>query len=117
VGARSLTARAACAAVFVAALAALLLAACSGPRVTATGARVAPSPRPGFYRVQAALTNRGGRGQAEVTIRLRNVATGAIVTHTEPVDLRPDDRVDVVTDVAAPPAEYTVAIEVQYPPG
>jgi hypothetical protein len=100
----------------IAAALAACIAACSGPRATATAARVRPSARAGFYRVEARLVNAGGRGQVELTVRLRNKETGRIVTQEQPVDLQPRDRADVTLEVPAPPGEYTVDVTVDYPP-
>jgi hypothetical protein len=98
-----------------AALLALALG-CWGPRATATGARVRPSSRSGFYRVDARLINAGGSGQIELTVRLRNKATGSVVTQQQSVDLHPHDRDDVVVELPAPPGDYAVDVGVQYPP-
>jgi hypothetical protein len=102
-------------ALIAAALAGVALA-CSGPQATATDARVAPSPRDGFYRVETRLVNSGGRGQVELLVRLRNNQTGRVVTHQHPVDLQPRDRADVTIEVPAPPGDYAAEVEVQYPP-
>ena len=98
-----------------AALAALALG-CSGPRATATDARVRPSARSGFYRVETRVVNAGGPGEVELTVRLRNTATGRIVTQQQPVELRPRDRADVALEVPAPPGDYAVDVSVEYPP-
>ena len=89
---------------------------CSGPRATATDARVRPSSRSGFYRVEARVVNAGGSGEVELTVRLRNEETGRIVTQQQPVDLQPHDRADVAVEIPAPPGPYAVAVSVQYPP-
>lgn len=89
---------------------------CSGPRATATDARVRPSSRSGIYRVEARLINAGGRGEVELIVRLRNTVTGRIVTQEQPVDLRPRDRADVALEIPAPPGDYAVDVSVEYPP-
>jgi hypothetical protein len=93
-----------------------LILACSGPRATATEGRVRPSARPGFYRVETQVVNSGGSGQVDLTVRLRNRATGRIVTQEQPVDLQPRDRADVVVEIPAPPGDYTAEVSVDYPP-
>jgi hypothetical protein len=98
-----------------AALVALALG-CSGPRANATDARVRPSSRSGFYRVETRVVNAGGPGEVELTARLRNTATGRIVTQRQSVDLRPGDRADVALEVPAPPGDYAVDVTVEYPP-
>jgi len=90
--------------------------ACSGPHATVADARVQPSARPGFYRVNVRLANTGGRGQLELTARLRNTATGRVVVQQQPVDVEPHDRADVAIEIPAPPGDYTVAVTVDYPP-
>jgi hypothetical protein len=96
---------------------AAVVGACSGPHATATDARVHPSARPGFYRVDLRLVNSGGRGQVELTVRLRNTASGSVVTQEQPVDLERRDRTDVAIEIPAPPGDYTVEVTVNYPPG
>ena len=90
--------------------------ACSGPRATATETRVHPSARPGFYRVETRLVSSGGRGQVEVTVRLKNKQTGRVVTQAQPVDVEPRDHTDLAIEIAAPPGDYTADVSVQYPP-
>ena len=106
----------ACGAKRLAAALAALLAACSGPRATATDTHVQPSTHPGFYRVEVRLHNSGGTGQVELTVRLRNTESGRIVTHTQSVDLQPHDRADVAMEIPAPPGNYTADASVAYPP-
>lgn len=89
---------------------------CRGPRATATEARLRPSSRTGFYRVDARLINAGGSGQVELTVRLRNKQTGWIVTQQQSVELQPHDRDDVSVELPAPPGDYAVDVSVQYPP-
>ncbi|HVV48434.1 MAG TPA: hypothetical protein VHO06_02140 [Polyangia bacterium] len=98
--------------------AALIAAAlgCSGPRATAGDTRVRPSSRSGFYRVETRVSNAGGSGEIELTIRLRNKETGRIVTHQEPLDLQPRDRADVAVEIPAPPGDYAAEVSVEYPP-
>jgi len=93
-----------------------LLAACSGPHAKATDARVQPSSRSGFYRVETRLINTGGSGQIDLTVRLRNRANGRVVTHQQSVDLEPRDHTDVAVEIPAPPGDYAVDVGVQYPP-
>jgi len=100
----------------IAAAMAALLAGCAGPRAKATDARVRPSMRAGYQRVEVVLVNGAGRGQVAVTARLRNTATGRIVTKTQAVDVDPHDRTDVAMEVPAPPGDYAVSVSVDYPP-
>jgi len=93
-----------------------LIAACSGPRARASDAHVRPSARPGFYRVEARLANSGGKGQVQLTVRLRNRETGRIVTQDQAVELEPRDQIDVALEVPAPPGHYEVDVAVEYPP-
>lgn len=94
----------------------LLLGACSGPRVTVTDVALEPGPQRGYYRVAVKLGNTGGPGEVKLTVRLRNRASGAVLSQDRGVGVRPGDQVDMVVDLAAPPAEYTVEAEVEYPP-
>ena len=93
-----------------------VVAACSGPRATATATKLRPSARAGYYRVDTRLVNTGGRGQVELTVRLRNKATARIVTQTQSVDLERRDHTDVTLEIPAPPADYEVEARVDYPP-
>ena len=95
---------------------AAFVVACEGPHARALDAQVRPSARAGYYRVEAHLVNSGGRGQVELTIRLRNERNGQIVTEARSVDLEPHDRTDVAVEIAAPPADYAVDVRVGYPP-
>jgi hypothetical protein len=99
-----------------AAVLASLALACAGPRAKVTDAAVRPSARAGFYRVNARLTNAGGRGQIELTIRLRNTRDGRIVTQAQSVDVQPHDHTDVAVEIPAPPGDYAVDVQVEYPP-
>jgi hypothetical protein len=104
-------------ALIAAALAALVVvAACSGPHATATDARLRPSSRSGFYRVETRVANTGGSGQIDLIVRLKNREDGRVVTRQQPVDLQPHDRADVAVEIPAPPGDYAVDVSVQYPP-
>lgn len=94
----------------------LAAAACAGPRVEASDVRVTASPLPGHQRVQATLTNRGGKGEAKVVIRLRNTTTGQILSANHTVELDRNDRVEMVVDVPAPARSYTAELDVTFPP-
>jgi hypothetical protein len=93
-----------------------LALACSGPHTTATEARLRPSSRSGFYRVETRLINTGGSGQIDLMVRLRNKETGQVVTHQQSVDVEPRDHADVAVEIPAPPGDYAVVVSVQYPP-
>jgi subtilase family serine protease len=93
-----------------------LALACAGPRAKVTDTGVRPSARAGYYRVNARITNAGGRGQIELTIRLRNSRDGRIVTQAQAVDLQPRDHTDVAVEIPAPPGDYTVDVQADYPP-
>jgi hypothetical protein len=101
---------------WIAAAAFAVVAACSGPRATATATKLRPSARSGFYRVETRLVNAGGRGQVELTVRLQNKANGHIVTQTQSVDLERRDHTDVALEIPAPPGDYDVDARVEYPP-
>lgn len=99
------------------AFAALLLAACAGPRPTLSEVRVAPSPLAGRYRVEATVTNRSrGQGQVEVQIELRDPKSGRRLATERDVDLHAHEQVHLVADIEAPPAAWVPHLQAEYPP-
>ena len=97
----------------------LLLASCTGPRVAASDVRVTRSARPGMYRVEATLRNRGGKGQVTAKVRLRAGAAAreaGVYTAEQPIDVERDDQVRLVVDVPAPAGDYTATVSIDYPP-
>lgn len=99
-------------------LAALLLAACVGPKPEVRSATVAP-PQEGKATVTVVVVNRGGGdGQIEVRITLRD-ATGGVVSRDEKTTvLKERETITVVLEVQVPEdAEgLKVDAEVTYPP-
>jgi hypothetical protein len=100
----------------IAAVLTTFVVACSGPHATATEARVRPSFRAGFYRVETRVENAGGSGQVDLIVRLRNRETGRTVMQQQPVDVERHDHADVAVEIPAPPGNYDVEVSVRYPP-
>lgn len=96
-------------------VAALLLAACLGPRPEVGDVHLAHSER--GYRVDVEVKNRAhGEGQAELTVRLRDRRTGATLQKSEKIDLQGLEQTHVIVDVDGPPADYAVEATVRFPP-
>lgn len=99
-------------------LAALLLAACVGPKPEVRSASVAP-PQDGKAIVTVVVVNRGGGdGQIEVRITLRD-ATGSVVARDEKTTvLKERETITVVLEVQVPAdsGELKVDAEATYPP-
>jgi hypothetical protein len=97
-------------------LLAALLCGCGGPRVTVTGVALHAGARAGVYEVEARLANAGGRGDVKVTVRLRDRSSGEVVSQTRVVAFERADRQLLAVPVAAPPADYTPEVTIDYPP-
>ncbi len=99
-------------------LAALILAACVGPKPEVRSAAVAP-PREGKATVTVVVLNRGGGdGQVELKVTLR-AAGGKIVAREEKtVELGERETITIVLEVAVPDdtGPLTVDVEAIYPP-
>jgi hypothetical protein len=92
---------------------------CSGPHPSVDGApRVTAPVQPGdSYKVEAAIRNDGpGHGEARVTIRLIDTASGQAYEKQEPVDLEHGETARVIVEIPAPVADYRPEVEVVYPP-
>jgi hypothetical protein len=89
---------------------------CAGPRVSTSDLAVHASPLPGHQRVELTLSNRGGEGEARVTVRLRRSHDGALWTASKEVELEAGARTQVVLDVPAPAGDYLPSVEVAAPP-
>lgn len=100
----------------IVALLAAFVCGCGGPRVTVTDVAMHPGARAGVYEVEARLVNAGGRGDVKVTVRLRNRSSGEVVSQTRMVAFERGDRQVLAVPVAAPSADYTPDVSVDYPP-
>jgi hypothetical protein len=91
---------------------------CSGPDPVVVDVRlVAPRAEATPYRVEATIENRGqGSGDAQVTFRLRDAATGLTRQQEQRIALDRGERALVSAEIDAPPATYTPAVEASYPP-
>jgi hypothetical protein len=80
--------------------------------------RVAGPDQPGEpYRVEATIRNAGpGHGEARVTFRLVEAASGEAYQRDEQVQLEPGETASVVVEIAAPPGSYAAKVDAQYPP-
>jgi hypothetical protein len=98
---------------------ALWVTQCSGPRPTVTAVQMQPPTAPGApYQIQATVQNNGlGHGEAQLTFRLRNPATGASVQEERNVSLDNGETTVVVASLNAPQASYVPEVEATYPPG
>ena len=102
----------------LAAVMAVFLFRCEGPRPAIRNVRL---EREGAgWRVGTELVNEGhGDGQVEVTFRLRELATGRTWQAERRVALAPHERVEVSEPVDAPEAadgRYAAEVEAKYPP-
>lgn len=104
--------------VFVLALAVLWVVGCSGPRLEVTDTRLtAPTSEGAPYCLEATIKNQGwGHGQVNVTVRLRDKATGQTVQDDRKAELRPNETTRVAIELIAPPGAYEPEVEVDYPP-
>lgn len=104
---------------FIAAVAALWVVNCSGPRPAVGAVRVVAPSTPGApYRISALVRNDGsGHGQVQVTFRLRNRQTNRVYQQTESITLKADETVTAVAEFNAPAGEYVPTVDVSYPPG
>ena len=101
-----------------AALVALWVANCSGPRPAVSDVRlVSPAGEGAPYRVEALVRNTGrGHGEVVVEVRLRDTASGAVMQKEEQVTLDAGETARVISDVPAPPGSYTPEVQAVYPP-
>ncbi len=96
-------------------IAALALAACSGPRPRVDVVEIEAAPAAGYERVTLAVRNEsGGHGEIELTITLRG-ASGRRIEETRELELDAHQRLELVVDIAAPPDTYTAAVSAVYP--
>ncbi len=98
-------------------LTALWVVNCTGPTPEVTEVQlVEPTTPAGPYRVHATVQNQGpGHGEASVTARLRDEATGRTVQHSVTAAFQAHETTLVVVDVHAPPGRYAPEVEVEYP--
>lgn len=99
-------------------LAALVVAACVGPKPEVLSASVAP-PKEGKATVTVVVANRGsGDGQIEVRITLRDARGSVLARDEKTTVLKDKETVTVVLLVNVPDGagELTVDAEVSYPP-
>lgn len=62
------------------------------------------------------VSNRGGEGEASVTVRLRDRRTGKEFVREQGVSLEKRKSSWLSVDTGAPPGDYEASAEVQYPP-
>ena len=90
--------------------------ACTGPRVTLADVQVHQSPIPGYERAETTIRNTGGRGDVQVTARIRDRHTDRVYKTARSVAVEAKEELGVVIDVPAPPGAYFVTMEATYPP-
>ena len=93
---------------------------CSGPRPEVVGAPIVRAPQaPGEpYHVETTVRNLGpGHGEVQLTVRLRDAASGRGYEREETAQLEAGEQVSVVAEIFAPPGTYEPQVEVTYPPG
>jgi hypothetical protein len=90
---------------------------CSGPRPSVLDVQVTEPEMPDQpYRVEATVQNTGsGQGQANVTFRLRDTATGQSFQDERQVQLDARETAHVVAEIQAPTGSYEPEVEVEYP--
>jgi hypothetical protein len=98
-------------------LVALWVLNCSGPSPEVTGVQlVEPTADGAPYRVEATVQNQGaGHGEASVTVRLRDQATGWTVQQNVTIALQAHETTLVVVNLHAPRGRYTPEVDVEYP--
>jgi hypothetical protein len=99
-------------------LAVLWTANCSGPQPKVVEASIRAPENPDHpYSVSAVLSNDSrGRGQVSVTFRMKDKDSGLEYEQETSAELKPHDRVVVQTEIDAPEGDYTLDVEVNYPP-
>jgi hypothetical protein len=103
--------------VVLAALMALWVANCSGPRPVVQSHEIEEPERPGDpYRVLAVVRNDGlGNGEARVTFRLREPASSEAYAEEKTVELERGATIRVVAEIHAPPRTYEAEVHTQFP--
>jgi hypothetical protein len=91
---------------------------CSGARPVVADVQLASPAAVGApYRVEVVLRNEGfGGGQVEMTVRLRDRASGHTVQQTQKIALDEGETTLAVAEILAPAGDYAPAVEVKYPP-
>ena len=100
------------------AVAAALMAACSGPKPAVRSALVEP-PSDGKANVTVVVENRGdGDGQVRLKVTLRDADGQVVAREDKTLDLDPHTTVTVVLEVQVPEdaSDLRVTAEVAYPP-
>lgn len=97
---------------------AMAAAACRGPSPRVTDVRlVTPTEEDAPYRIDAEVENRGGQGQVEVTLRLRDRRSGAQYQRDEHLELGPGERARIAVEIHAPHGgDYEAEVQAKYPP-
>jgi len=106
--------------VITVALVGLWINRCSGPRAEVVGPPIVRAPQaPGeAYHVEATVRNAGpGHGEVQVTVRLRDRASGRGYESEQTAQLEAGEQVSVVAEIFAQPGTYEPQVEVSYPPG
>jgi hypothetical protein len=106
--------------VAVSGVTALWVSQCSGPRPVIDGAPVVRPPEQDGqpYRVDATIRNAGpGHGEVQVTVSLRDRASGQTYERVDHAQLEAGDQTHVAVEIAAPLADYEPQVHVEYPPG
>jgi hypothetical protein len=101
-----------------AALLALWVANCSGPRPAVSDVRLVPPAGEGApYRVEALVRNTGrGHGEVVVEVRLRDASSGVVIQKEEQVALDAGETARVISEIPAPRGSYTPEVNAVYPP-
>jgi hypothetical protein len=104
--------------VAIAVVATLWVVNCSGPRpAVAVVQLVAPGADGEPYLVAATIRNQGwGHGEARVTVRLRDRASGQTIQREETVALDTGETTRLTAELRAPPGDYAVEVDAEYPP-
>jgi hypothetical protein len=97
----------------------VFLAACTGPRPSASVPKVFPPSSAGEpYHVSFEVKNDGsGEGQVEVNVRLHEKNQQATYFADQKLNLKSHEIVHVIVSVPAPPGDYAAEATAEYPPG
>ncbi|WP_242337313.1 MULTISPECIES: hypothetical protein [Anaeromyxobacter] len=93
---------------------ALAVRACAGPRPSVAATWL--EQRSDGWIAAARIRNAGGDGEIQVTFRLRDRVTGRTIPAEGTAQVRRGEEVEVRAAVPAPPGDWSVEAESEYPP-
>ncbi len=88
--------------------------ACAGPRPSVAASWLESGPS--GYVATARIRNAGGDGEIQVNFRLRERATGRTVPAQGTAEVHRGEEVEVRVPVPAPPGDWSLEAQSEYPP-